>query len=112
MLKRKKEERGRFTVRRKVEAVMRLLKGEDLDTVSRERRFKSCLRRSRFNAFSFRLSMFLGDTLSVGWRVGGIGLENPNLDDIAGTQAGGFSSPFAITTVSCGRSRPASRRAA
>jgi transposase-like protein len=36
MSKRKKEERGRFTARRKVEAVMRLLKGEDLDTVSRE----------------------------------------------------------------------------
>jgi transposase-like protein len=36
MSKRKKEERGRFTARRKVEAVMRLLKGEDLDTVSGE----------------------------------------------------------------------------
>ena len=36
MSKRKKEERGRFTAKRKAEAVMRLLKGEDLDTVSRE----------------------------------------------------------------------------
>jgi transposase len=29
-------ERGRFSVRRKAEAVLRLLRGEDLDTVSRE----------------------------------------------------------------------------
>jgi transposase-like protein len=36
MSKRKKEERGRFTAKRKSEAVQRLLKGEDLDTVSRE----------------------------------------------------------------------------
>ena len=36
MSKRKKEERGRFTARRKSEAVLRLLKGEDLDTISRE----------------------------------------------------------------------------
>lgn len=36
MAKRKKEERGRFTAKRKADAVMRLLKGEDLDTVSRE----------------------------------------------------------------------------
>ena len=36
MSERRKEERGRFTARRKAEAVMRLLKGEDLDTVSRE----------------------------------------------------------------------------
>jgi transposase-like protein len=36
MAKRKKEERGRFTSKRKAEAVLRLLKGEDLDTVSRE----------------------------------------------------------------------------
>lgn len=36
MSKRKKEERGRFTARRKSEAVIRLLKGEDLDTISRE----------------------------------------------------------------------------
>ncbi|MBX5484938.1 MAG: transposase [Myxococcaceae bacterium] len=36
MSKRKKEERGRFTAKRKAEAVIRLLKGEDLDTVSRE----------------------------------------------------------------------------
>jgi hypothetical protein len=36
MSKRKKEERGRFTAQRKAEAVMRLLKGEYLDTVSRE----------------------------------------------------------------------------
>lgn len=36
MSKRKKEERGRFTARRKSEAVVRLLKGEDLDTISRE----------------------------------------------------------------------------
>ena len=36
MSKRKKEERGRFTARRKSEAVIRLLKGEDLDTLSRE----------------------------------------------------------------------------
>ena len=36
MSKRKKEDRGRFTSRRKFEAVMRLLKGEDLDLVSRE----------------------------------------------------------------------------
>jgi hypothetical protein len=32
----KKEDRGRYTARRKVEAVVRLLKGEDLDTLSRE----------------------------------------------------------------------------
>ncbi len=36
MGKRKKEERGRFTSKRKADAVLRLLKGEDLDTVSRE----------------------------------------------------------------------------
>ena len=36
MSKRKKEERGRYTAKRKAEAVMRLLKGEDLDTMSRE----------------------------------------------------------------------------
>jgi transposase-like protein len=36
MSKRKKEDRGRFTAKRKSEAVQRLLKGEDLDTVSRE----------------------------------------------------------------------------
>jgi len=36
MSKRKKEERGRFTARRKSEAVQRLLKGEDLDVISRE----------------------------------------------------------------------------
>jgi transposase-like protein len=36
MSKRKKEERGRFTAKRKAEAVLRLLKGEDLDTISRE----------------------------------------------------------------------------
>ena len=36
MGKRAKEERGRYTAKRKVEAVMRLLKGDDLDTVSRE----------------------------------------------------------------------------
>jgi transposase-like protein len=34
--KRKKEERGRYTARRKAEAVVPLLKGEDLDTLSRE----------------------------------------------------------------------------
>jgi transposase-like protein len=34
--KRKKEERGRFTSKKKAVAVLRLLKGEDLDTVSRE----------------------------------------------------------------------------
>lgn len=36
MSRRKKEERGRYTAKRKADAVMRLLKGEDLDTVSRE----------------------------------------------------------------------------
>lgn len=36
MSKRKKEDRGRYTARRKAEAVVRLLKGEDLDTLSRE----------------------------------------------------------------------------
>ena len=36
MAKRAKEERGRFTAKRKADAVMRLLKGEDLDTLSRE----------------------------------------------------------------------------
>jgi transposase-like protein len=36
MSKRKKEDRGRYTAKRKAEAVLRLLKGEDLDTVSRE----------------------------------------------------------------------------
>jgi hypothetical protein len=36
MTTRKKEERGRFTARRKAEAVLRLLKGEDLDAISRE----------------------------------------------------------------------------
>ncbi len=36
MSKRKKEERGRYTAKRKAEAVLRLLKGEDLDTLSRE----------------------------------------------------------------------------
>jgi hypothetical protein len=35
MSKRKKEDRGRYTARRKVEAVVRLLKGEDLDTLPR-----------------------------------------------------------------------------
>ena len=32
----KKEDRGRFSSKRKVDAVMRLLKGESLDTLSRE----------------------------------------------------------------------------
>lgn len=36
MTTRKKEERGRFTARRKAEAVLHLLKGEDLDAISRE----------------------------------------------------------------------------
>jgi transposase-like protein len=36
MAKRAKEDRGRFTAKRKADAVMRLLKGEDLDTLSRE----------------------------------------------------------------------------
>ena len=36
MGKRAKEERGRYTAKRKVDAVMRLLKGDDLDTVSRD----------------------------------------------------------------------------
>jgi transposase-like protein len=36
MSRRKKEDRGRFSAKRKAEAVMRLLKGEDLDTLSRE----------------------------------------------------------------------------
>ena len=36
MSKRKKEDRGRFSSKRKVTAVLRLLKGEDLDTLSRE----------------------------------------------------------------------------
>ena len=36
MAKRKKEERVRFTSKWKAEAVMRLLKGEDLDSLSRE----------------------------------------------------------------------------
>lgn len=36
MSKRKKEDRGRYTSKRKADAVMRLLKGEDLDTLSRE----------------------------------------------------------------------------
>ena len=36
MAKRKKEDRGRFSAKRKSAAVLRLLKGEDLDTVSRE----------------------------------------------------------------------------
>ena len=36
MAKRAKEDRGRFTAKRKAEAVKRLLKGEDLDTLSRE----------------------------------------------------------------------------
>jgi transposase-like protein len=36
MGRRAKEERGRYTAKRKVEAVMRLLKGDDLDAVSRE----------------------------------------------------------------------------
>lgn len=36
MSKRKKEDRGRYTAKRKVDAVVRLLKGEDLDTLSRE----------------------------------------------------------------------------
>ena len=31
-----KEDRGRYTVKRKSETVLRLLKGEDLDTLSRE----------------------------------------------------------------------------
>jgi transposase-like protein len=36
MSKRKKEERGRYTAKKKSQAVVRLLKGEDLDAVSRE----------------------------------------------------------------------------
>ena len=36
MSKRKKEDRGRYTAKRKSDAVLRLLKGEDLDTLSRE----------------------------------------------------------------------------
>lgn len=36
MAKRAKEERGRYTAKRKADVVMRLLKGEDLDTLSRE----------------------------------------------------------------------------
>ena len=36
MAKKAKEDRGRYTVKRKAEAVLRLLKGEDLDTLSRE----------------------------------------------------------------------------
>ena len=36
MAKKAKEDRGRYTVKRKSEAVLRLLKGEDLDTLSRE----------------------------------------------------------------------------
>ena len=36
MAKRAKEDRGRYTAKRKAEAVMRLLKGEELDTLSRE----------------------------------------------------------------------------
>ena len=36
MAKRAKEDRGRFTAKRKADAVLRLLKGEDLDTLSRE----------------------------------------------------------------------------
>jgi hypothetical protein len=36
MSKRKNEDRGRYTARRKVEAVVLLLKGEDLDRQSRE----------------------------------------------------------------------------
>lgn len=36
MSKRKKEDRGRYTAKRKAEAVLRLLKGEDLDAVSRD----------------------------------------------------------------------------
>lgn len=31
-----REDRGRYSVRRKAEAVLRLLRGEDLDSVSRE----------------------------------------------------------------------------
>lgn len=33
---RKKEDRGRYTAKRKAEAVVRLVKGESLDTLSRE----------------------------------------------------------------------------
>lgn len=36
MSKRKKEDRGRYTAKRKADAVVRLLKGQDLDTLSRE----------------------------------------------------------------------------
>ena len=36
MAKRAKEDRGRYTAKRKADAVMRLLKGEELDTLSRE----------------------------------------------------------------------------
>lgn len=36
MSKRKREDRGRYTAKRKVDAVVRLLKGQDLDTLSRE----------------------------------------------------------------------------
>lgn len=36
MAKKAKEDRGRYTAKRKAEAVLRLLKGEDLDTLSRE----------------------------------------------------------------------------
>lgn len=36
MSKRSKEDRGRFSSKRKVDAVLRLLKGESLDTLSRE----------------------------------------------------------------------------
>ena len=36
MAKRAKEDRGRYTAKRKADSVMRLLKGEDLDTLSRE----------------------------------------------------------------------------
>ena len=35
-MKKRKPERGRFSSRRKTEAVLRLLRGEDLDLVSRE----------------------------------------------------------------------------
>lgn len=36
MSKQKKQDRGRFSAKRKVATVLRLLKGEDLDTLSRE----------------------------------------------------------------------------
>lgn len=35
-MSKRKEQRGRYTAKRKADAVLRLLKGEDLDTLSRE----------------------------------------------------------------------------